>query len=632
MFFAPAAAQNCESGNEFSEFSLTLPILAPTVKKIMQYISTRNLRFVLNEVLDLRKIRSFAAHEAFDNDATEMTLDAAKQLADQHLFPYYREMDKNKAYYKDGEVHVLPEVGESMRHLGGGGWISAMWDYDQGGQQMPSVIGNAAGLIFQAANGNMAAYSFLTTGAANLIRNFGTDELKTTYLEKMAAGEWQGTMALTEPQAGSSLSDITTYYEENGDGSYGIKGQKIYISGGDHNATENVVHLLLARKKGGVKGMKGVSLFVVPKYLPDADGLVDNHVTTAGIYGKMGQKGYVAAHLMYGEQGATKGYLVGEEFRGLNCMFQMMNEARIGTGIMAAGSASAAYYASLQYAKERPQGRHPGNKDVNAPQVIIAEHADVRRMLLFQKAVVEGSIDLLLQCSLYEDLSKISQDPVEKERAHLLTELLTPIAKSFPSEYGNESVSTGMQVLGGAGYCDDFPLEQIFRDIRVNSIYEGTTTIHGLDLLGRKVLMKDGKAVQYLTEEIQQTIVPAMANESTRAMAENLAQSLDSVQQVMGHLLGLATTEDPKVFLADATIFLDYFSLHVIGWLWVREALAAAKALPSADGVNEENFYKSKIATARFYFNYMFTKTSMHKRTLLSEERVTLETGAELLV
>ncbi|TXF89801.1 acyl-CoA dehydrogenase [Neolewinella aurantiaca] len=598
----------------------------------MQYISTRNLRFVLNEVLDLSKIRSFEAHEAFDHDATEMTLDAAKQLADQHLFPFYREMDKNKAYYKDGEVHVLPEVGESMRTLGAGGWISALWNYDEGGQQMPSVIGNAAGLIFQAANGNMAAYSFLTTGAANLIRTFGSDELKERYLAKMAAGEWQGTMALTEPQAGSSLSDITTYYEENEDGSYNIKGQKIYISGGDHNATENVVHLLLARQKGGPKGMKGVSLFVVPKFLPTDDGLKDNNVTTAGIYGKMGQKGYVAAHLMYGEQGPTKGFLVGEEFRGLNCMFQMMNEARIGTGIMAAGSASAAYYASLHYAKERPQGRHPGNKDVNAPQVLIAEHADVRRMLLFQKAVVEGSVHLLLQSSLYEDLSKVSEDPAEKERAHLLTELLTPIAKSFPSEYGNESVSTGMQVLGGAGYCDDFPLEQIFRDIRVNSIYEGTTTIHGLDLLGRKMMMKGGKPVEYLMQEVQGTIKLAMANETTRPLAETLAKSLGGVKQVMDHLMGIARTEDPKVFLADATIFLDYFSLHVIGWLWLKEALVAAKTLPAAEGQDDTNFYKSKVATARFYFNYIFPKVSAHKRTLLATERITLETGADLLV
>lgn len=598
----------------------------------MQYVSTRNLRFVLNEVLDLTKLRSFDRYQDFDAATTEMSLDAAKQLADQYLFPHYRTMDKNKAYYKDGTVHVMPEVGEGMRALGESGWINAAWPYENNGQQMPSVVLNAGGLIFQAANANMAAYGLLTTGAANLILAFGSDELKATYLDKMASGRWQGTMALTEPQAGSSLSDITSYYDKNEDGSYTIKGQKIYISGGDHDAVENVVHLLLARKKAGAKGMKGVSLFVVPKYLPTEDGLVDNHVTTAGIYGKMGQKGYVAAHLMYGEQGETKGFLVGEEFRGLNHMFRMMNEARIGTGLMAAGSASAAYYASLRYAKERPQGRHPGNKDVNAPQVIIAEHADVRRMLLFQKAVVEGSVALLLQCSLWEDISKASPDAEERQNAHLLLELLTPVAKSFPSEYGNESVSSGMQVLGGAGYTDDFPLEQIFRDIRVNSIYEGTTTIHGLDLLGRKMMMKGGKAVRLLMAEIQATLAQGMAKEETRKMAEDLGKSLASVQQVMGHLTGLAQSEDPKVFLADATIFLDYFSLHVIGWLWLREALVAAGAAAGAQGVEEVRFYKSKVATARFFFTYVFPKVSAHKRTLLSTERVTLGTNAELLV
>ena len=439
----------------------------------MQYVSLRNLKFLLHEVLDLDRLRRLPDFEAFDDEAIDMSLEAAKDLADQYLWPVYREMDKNKAYYQDGEVHVLPEVGEGMRAMGEAGWLSARWGYEDNGQQMPAPLHNAGGMIFQSANGNLSAYGFLTTGAANLIRAFGSDDLKATYLDKMSKGEWQGTMALTEPQAGSSLSDITTYYEENGDGSYTIKGQKIYISGGDHNATDNVIHLLLARRKDGPKGTKGVSLFVVPKHRPGENGeLTTNNVTTAGIYGKMGQKGYVAAHLMFGEQGPTRGYLVGEEFKGLRNMFMMMNEARIGTGLMAAGSASAAYYASLQYAKERPQGRHPGNKDLNAPQVLIIEHADVRRMLLFQRAVVEGSIHILLLCSLWEDLSLKSDNAEERENSHLLLELLTPIAKSFPSEYGNEAVSLGMQVLGGAGYTDDFPLEQIFRDIRVNSIYE----------------------------------------------------------------------------------------------------------------------------------------------------------------
>ncbi|MEL6142120.1 MAG: acyl-CoA dehydrogenase family protein, partial [Bacteroidota bacterium] len=311
----------------------------------MQYINIRNLHFLLKEVLNVEKLKAHPRFADFDSELSGMMLDAAKQLGDQYLFPFYREMDKKKAYYEDGEVIVNPAVGEGMRALGAGGWLNAHWSYEEGGQQLPSTVMGAASLILFAANGNITAYGTLTSGAANLIRAFGSQELKDTYLPKMVTGEWQGTMALTEPQAGSSLSDITSYYEPRTDGSYAIKGQKIYISGGDHNSTDNVIHLLLARKKDGPAGTKGIGLFVVPKFRPENGALVDNNVTTAGIYGKMGQKGYVAAHLMYGEQGETVGYLVGEEFKGLKYMFQMMNEARIGTGLMAAGTASAAYYA-----------------------------------------------------------------------------------------------------------------------------------------------------------------------------------------------------------------------------------------------------------------------------------------------
>ena len=599
------------------------------------YISLRNLRYILHEVLDLDALRQLERYRDFDREAIDFSLDAARQLADQYLYPAYRQMDTDKAYYADGQVHVLPAVGEGMRAMGEAGWLSANWDYAHNGQQMPLTVHNAGGLIFQAANGNLAAYGFLTTGAANLIRVFGSEALQDIYLPPMAQGRWQGTMALTEPQAGSSLSDITSTYEATEEGHYLIRGQKIYISGGDHTGVENVVHLLLARKKDGPKGVKGVSLFVVPKYLPGGDGKQDNHVTTAGIYGKMGQRGYVAAHLMYGEQGPTRGYLVGEEFSGLKHMFLMMNEARIGTGMMAAGSASAAYYASLKYAKERPQGRHPGDKDVNAPQVTIIEHADVRRMLLFQKSVVEGSIHLLLQCSLYEDRYRATGD----ERAHLLLELLTPVAKSFPAEYGNEAVSVGMQVLGGAGYTDDFPLEQIFRDIRVNSIYEGTTTIHGLDLLGRKVLMQNGLAVRYLNEELLATIKDATTQPAVAPLAATLSQSLQGMQAVMEELLDLARREDPRVFLADATVFLDYFGLHVVAWCWLRQATVASRALDAGATVgkpalseDERSFYRSKLQTARYYFTYVLPRTAGLKRTLLAQDRITLDTEPALLV
>lgn len=597
----------------------------------MQYVNVDHLKFLLHEVLDAAQLQTLERFAETDQEMMDMTLDAAKQLGDQSFFPHYREMDKDKAYYKDGKVRVLSCVPAGVRAMGEAGYIGGTFDYEDNGMQLPFTLMSATQMILFAANSNIAAYGLLTSGAANLIRSFGSDELKATYLPKMMSGQWQGTMALTEPQAGSSLSDITTYYEERADGTYTIKGQKIYISGGDYEGADNVVHLLLARKKDGPAGTKGVGLFVVPKYRPENGELVDNHVTTAGIYGKMGQKGYVAAHLMYGEQGETIGYLVGEEFKGLKHMFLMMNEARIGTGLMAAGTASAAYYASLQYAKERPQGRHPDNKDVNAEQVLIIEHADVRRMLLFQKAVVEGSAALLLQCSLYADLAEFHPDETTRQNNHLLLELLTPIAKSYPSEYGNESVSLGMQVLGGAGYCDDFPLEQHFRDIRVNSIYEGTTTIHGMDLLGRKLVMHNGKAVQLLTQEITKTIEAAMATPRLQAHAQTLAKSLGGVQQVTQHLMGVAQNGGPRAFLADATIFLDYFALHVLGWLWLKQSLAAQAGLDGKGNFGAE-FYESRLLTADYFFTYELPRASGHKRILMNTEGVTLRAEAELLI
>lgn len=596
-----------------------------------QYISMRNLRFLLHEVFDVASLARYERFRDYDQEAMDMAVAAAKEIGDQYLFPYYREMDQKKAYYEDGEVIVHPAVSQGVKALGEGGWISALEDYDQGGQQMPLTVMNAAISIFYAANANIAAYAFLTQGAANLIRSFGSEDLQERYIPQMHAGDWQGTMALTEPQAGSSLSDLVTTAEPTDEGYYRIQGQKIYISGGDYHTVDNVVHLLLARIKGAPLGTKGISLFVVPKKRLENGELVDNHVTTAGIYGKMGQKGYVAAHLMLGEQGETRGYLIGKAHHGLKHMFQMMNEARIGTGLMATGTATAAYYASLQYARERPQGRHPAEKDPAQPQVPIIEHADVRRMLLYQKAIVEGSASLLTQCSYYSDVANADEGEAA-HRAHLLLELLTPIAKSFPAEYGNFSVSTAMQVLGGAGYTDDFPVEQLFRDIRVNSIYEGTTTIHGMDLVGRKIFLEKGAALRHLQDEITQTLQAAGALDRLAPYAAQLGESLQKMQTVLGKLMQLAQTEDPKVMLADATLFLDYFSLHVIAWQWLKQGIAAERGLADAESDEDRNFYQSKFAALRYFFHYELLRESGLRHRLLSDERVTLETAPEEVV
>lgn len=589
-----------------------------------QYASQRNLKFLLSEVFQIPSLAASPYYTGYDQDAIDMTLEAASQLADKYLFPYFQVMDKEKAYFRDGRVHVYAAMRPGIKAIANGGWISASQPFDKGGQQMPFSLLNAALFLFYSANANLAAHPFLTAGAANLLQSFGSDALRDLYLPKLYDGDWQGTMALTEPQAGSSLSDITTSATPIEDGAYLIRGQKIFISGGDHDAVDNIVHLLLARIDGAPAGTKGISLFVVPKWRPDNGTLVDNHVTTAGIFGKMGQKGYVAAHLMLGEQGPCKGYLVGEPHKGLSYMFQMMNEARIATGLMATGSASAAYYASLQYAQERTQGRHPSNKDASLPAIPIIEHADVRRMLLFQKAVVEGSLSLLIQCSYYADIERSGFSAAAHE-ANLLLELLTPIAKSYPAEMGIQAVSQGMQVLGGAGYTDDFPLEQLYRDIRVNAIYEGTTGIHGMDILGRKIFIHDGKAVTLLMQHIKKTCAAAAEHPDTAPFGEALAQRAAALHQTTMHLIMIAMQGKTEQFLADATLFLEFAGIVVVGWQWLQQGLVAHAARNGLTQGAEFEFYQGKWLTMVYFFEYELPKTLALEIRLKSDQLVTLD-------
>ena len=587
------------------------------------YVSLPHLRFVLHEYLRApERLAGVDDYEGYDAEAFDMVLDAAAQIGDQHLFPAYTIMDREKATCENGVVWTHPVLAEGLRAMAEGGWMSTTAPPEVDGQGMPTVLNNAASLIFMAANGNIAAYAHLTVGASNLILHYASDALKATYLPPMYDGRFQGTMALTEPQAGSSLSDITSTARRLDDGSYAITGQKIYISGGDHAAVENVVHLLLARIDGAPAGTRGISLFVVPKRRPDGDGWVDNDVLTAGIYGKMGQKGYVAAHLMFGENEDCRGYLVGEPHQGLRYMFSMMNEARIGTGIMATGSASGAYYASLKYARERPQGRHPSQKDVSLPQVTIIEHADVRRMLLQQKSVVEGSIALLLEASLWADLAERGEGDAKRE-AHLLLELLTPVIKTFPSEYGTAAVQNAMQVLGGAGYCNDFPVEQYYRDIRVNAIYEGTTGIHGMDLLGRKVLMEKGAALQLLAQHITKTVAACAKTFPTESAA--LGGAATKLGEITQHLGGVFRERGAEAYLADATLYLDYFGLVVIAWHWLRMGAAAQTRLDAGDGAQSEDFYRGKLDAMRYFFEYELVKTRGLAPRLLSDRAITLE-------
>ncbi len=596
-----------------------------------KYFSRRNLDFLLHEVFQVSDLTQYERFNAHDKETISMTIDAVTQIADNLMHPYYRDMDRNQPELKDGKVTVHPKVKDYLKAMGDAGLIGINFSFEDGGQQMPELAASCLGFIVMAANNGMM-YTGLTNGAVGLILSFGSDELKKTYTEKMLAGKWQGTMALTEPQAGSSLSDITTSATPMPDGTYRLKGQKVFISAGDHDACDNVVHLMLGRIDGAPLGTKGISLFVVPKYRQGIDGQwnVENDVTSTGIYHKLGQRGVPAMHLTSGDRGDCHGYLVGEANRGLPYMFQMMNEARIGVGMTGAAIASAAYCASLQYAKERPQSRRLNQKHaLDSPQVSIIQHPDVKRMLLMQKAVVEGSLSILMEASRYSDLVHVTEGE-EKENNHLLLEILTPIAKTYPTEAGMASVSNGLQVLGGYGFTEDFPLEQLYRDIRITPIYEGTTGIQSQDLLGRKITMNGGKAAKLLFAEIGKTIEEAKTHDELKPYAALLQTELKSANEVIMSLLQYAMKGDHERFLMDATLFMEMFSIVTIAWQWLKQGIVAKNAMLIQNPEGDElDFYESKVHTMKYFFHYEVPKTLGLAVRLKDTEVLTIATERE---
>ncbi|HFB99477.1 MAG TPA: acyl-CoA dehydrogenase [Phaeodactylibacter sp.] len=596
-----------------------------------QYVDINTLKFLLYNVHDLEKVLSQKRYADHDKDSIDIFLDSIKDFSDKELYPCIKEMDEQAAYYKDGKIIAHPQVKTIMEKGGELGMIATIFDFEDGGLQIPSVVNTAAAYIMEAANNHLPGYIGLTQGAAELITHFGNDELKATYVANMLEGKWAGTMCLTEPQAGSSLSDVTTSATPTDDGFYKINGQKIFISGGDHEYSDNFVHLVLARIEGAPAGTKGISLFVVPKHRPNADGtLTPNDVTTAGDFQKMGQRGYCTTHLIFGEKNDCRGWLVGDAHRGLKYMFLMMNGARIAVGRGAAAIAMAAYHASLEYAKERPQGRRlnrTGKKNVTEEQCLIIEHADVRRMLLLQKSVAEGALSLILKAAAYQDLSRTMDDDNQKDKYQLLLELLMPMVKTYPSEMGAVSVSNGVQVLGGYGFTTDFILQQYLRDIRIFSLYEGTTGIQSLDLLARKVPMNGGKAVQLLAGEMMQSIQEASKYEALRPYCHQLGEKLQLVQKVLNHLGQYAKTGDYERYTADANLFMELLSNVTIAWVWLEMATYSEVALASGDTQYTKDFYESKIHTMKFFFKYELAKTTYLANVLMNEEVLTIEDG-----
>ena len=588
-----------------------------------KFTSLRNIKFLLHEVLraqDLSALPYFADH---DQESQNLMLETALRISQEVLFPALGEMDRQAPTWQDGQVRVHPAVRQFMELGGEGGWVAAPFPEEVGGMQMPITVNTACHFIFSAANFSCAVYMGLTSGAAHLILSFGDQQLKDTYLPPMFAGRWQGTMALTEPQAGSSLSDVAMSAQPTDQGYYLLSGQKIFISGSDSDAVDNVVNLMLARIKGAPAGVKGISLFVVPKLRPEGDKLAPNDVTTAGIFHKLGYKGCPILHLSLGEENDCRGWLVGEPHRGLSYMFQMMNEERIAVGNDAAGVASAAYYASLQYARERLQGRPLGAKDPSQPQVPIIRHPDIRRLLLFQRSVAEGSIALILQAAKYADLAAHGPEE-QRQDAFLLLDLLTPVVKSFPSEMGVLSTSAGLQILGGYGYTDEFPLEQHFRDMRIHPIHEGTTAIHGLDILGRKVTQAKGRGMGLLRREVETDLKAAATQEALAPYAGRLREGMELLEEITGlktAVLSQGRTEDA---LADASLYLEMFGQVVVAWQWLKQGLAASAGLTAGAGGAEAAFYQGKLTTMRYFFHYELPKIHALASRLREDDGLTV--------
>jgi len=594
-----------------------------------KFVSERNIKFLLYEVFDVESLTKYEYYSEHNRKMFDMVLKAALKLGKDLLFPIFEEMDRNQPELVNGEVKVHPSVKTIMKEFGEGGWISSRVAYDQDGEQLPSMVADICEFIFAAANYSANACPGLTFGASHLIESFGGKKLYDTYVPRMRAGEWQGTMALTEAEAGSSLSDITTMAEPTDEGYFRIKGQKIFISAGDHDGVENVVHLMLAKIEGAPAGVKGISLFLVPKKrIDDSGNLVSNDVVASGVYHKLGYRGCPIVQLSIGDKNDSRGWLVGEPHNGLRYMFQMMNEARIGVGMGATAMATAAYYASLDYSKTRLQGRKLSRKDPNLPPVAIMEHADVKRMLLFQRAVIEGAQSLLMLCSKLVDFQKVLEGEA-KEKYHLLLEILTPIAKSYPSEMGIQSISQGLQCLGGSGYCDDYPLEQYYRDCRIHPIHEGTTGIQGMDLLGRKIIMQNGRALLLYINEVLDTIAAAGEYKILEKFANELNDSLTKLQQVTQHLVSTAGQDGPETFLADATLYLEFFGIITIAWQWLLQGIAVQKALSNGAKKKDLNFYNGKMFTLRYFFGYELPKTLGLAKRLMDADPLTVEMQKE---
>ena len=568
-------------------------------------INRRDIEFFLYEMFDVESLTSRERYKDHDKETFNAAIDIGQAVAEKYFLPIRQKVDANEPTFDGEKVQMIPEIKVALDAVVNAGLTCPTSDYEMGGMQLPLVAASGAFAYLSAVASTTLGYISLTHANCNLIESHGTPEQIEKWVRPMREGRFAGTMAMTEPGAGSGLADLTTTAIKNDDGDYRLTGNKIYISGGDHDLNENIIHLVLARIKGAPKGIKGISLFIVPKFLVNNDSSIGqrNEVALAGLFHKMGGRGHTSAALSFGEQNGAVAYLVGEEHKGLMYMFHMMNEARILVGTGAALTALTGFQYSLDYAKERPQGRLLSCKDPESPPVNIIEHPDVRRMLLTQKAYSEGAYALCLYGHQLADDEKTAPTEIERSHASTILDFLTPVIKSWPSEWGPKSNDLAIQVLGGHGYCNEHPVELFYRDNRLNPIHEGTTGIQSLDLLCRKVPMKSFTGYNTFLNEISKTIIEVKQVPSLSSYASELKSAIENLKVVTTTVIAQSQVQHIDLVYSNSVSYLNMFGHITIAWLWLKQAAIAQKAIENKPHSHDEKFYNGKIQAMKYFFN-----------------------------
>ncbi|MDQ1812107.1 acyl-CoA dehydrogenase [Massilia sp. CCM 9210] len=608
-------------------------------------LSRRDLDFLLYEWLDVEALTARPRFADHSRETFNAALDTAEQIATDLFAPHNKKNDQHEPHFDGQTVTIIPEVKTALDAFSAAGLMAAGQDYEFDGMQLPCVMEKAVTAYFTAANVATSAYIFLTIGNANTLLKTATPQQIERFVRPLYAGKFFGTMCLSEPQAGSSLSDIATRAEPDpvegpdGERQYRLAGNKMWISAGEHDLAGNIVHLVLAKIPGPdgrlIPGVKGISLFIVPKFLVGDDGEPGqrNDVVLAGLNHKMGNRGTTNCLLNFGEgrfkplgKAGAVGYLVGQPHQGLANMFHMMNEARIGVGLGAAVLGVTGYLHALDYARGRPQGRHPAEKDPVKPQVAIIEHTDVRRMLLAQKAYAEGAMALVLYSARLVDEQRTAPDPEARAHAGRLLDFLTPITKSWPSQWCVEANSLAIQVHGGYGYTREYNVEQFYRDNRLNAIHEGTHGIHGLDLLGRKASIQEGALFKAIGGEIAATIARVRAADVSVDLHANADLLEEEWQRIATVTKTLYAVGDMNKTLANASLYLEAVGHTVIAWIWLEQALVATHALAGASpSLDDSNFYNGKLQACRYFFHWELPKVQQQLDLLASIDTTTLD-------